>query len=248
MVLTSLRNPNSISRPLIKSLFRRSCKSRGHALRQAGFSLIELVVVCGVIAIISGLMLVSNNAFGGQVLLQNLAYDIALTLRQAQVYGISVQRFGSGTYDASYGMHFDSTSGNSSVYPLFADAVSVNGVFDPDAAHPLNPAFDETVKITTIGGGFRIYKLCVPAGTDAATCTCVASGTSACNTVDIVFRRPDPDACISADGVASMNNLVTPPVCISTNASARIVVRAPKGNVSSIVVYKNGQISVQKGK
>jgi hypothetical protein len=210
--------------------------------------LIELVVVCGVIAIISGLMLVSNNSFGGQVLLQNLAYDIALTLRQAQVYGISVQRFGSGKYDASYGMHFDSRAANSNVYPLFADAISVNGVFDPDAAHPLDPNFDETVKITTIGGGFRISKLCVPAGADAATCDCSAAGTSACDTVDVVFRRPDPDACISANGTPSMNNLVTPPVCSSTNASARIVVRAPKGNVSSVIVYRNGQISVQKGK
>ena len=103
MVFPTLWHSHPVHRNLRSFLFFGVRNSSRHASRQAGFSLIELLVVTGVIAVISGLMLVSNSTFGGQILLQNLAYDIALTLRQAQVYGISVQRFGT-SYGSSYGM------------------------------------------------------------------------------------------------------------------------------------------------
>src|SRR6185295_20368 len=77
-----------------------------------------LVVVTAIIAIITGLILVSDATFGGKVLLENLAYDMALSIRQAQVYGISVQRFNT-TFNAPYGVHFDTTSPSS--YNTFAD-------------------------------------------------------------------------------------------------------------------------------
>lgn len=219
MVHTTVRSLNSI--------FRNLKQSRG-------FSLIELLVVCGIIALISGLMLVSNSAFGGQVLLQNLSYDIALTLRQAQVYGISVQRFGTSNYGSAYGMHFDTS--NPIVYPLFADAITVNGLYDPTPGVPLT---DETVKTTTIGGGFRIYKLCVPAGADSTSCTSVTA-------LDIIFKRPDPDACISINNIGQISVVNGSPVCNPVYTSARITVIAPRGNKSSVIVYQNGQISVQK--
>ena len=236
MVFPTLWHSHPVHRNLRSFLFFGVRNSSRHASRQAGFSLIELLVVTGVIAVISGLMLVSNSTFGGQILLQNLAYDIALTLRQAQVYGISVQRFGT-SYGSSYGMHFDK---DSIVYPLFADAVNPNGIYNPDAAHPTDPLYDETVKTTTIGGGFRITSLCaVLVGASPPTCTSI-------NSLDIVFKRPDPDACIAINGVSSISS--PGGVCTSTYTSARITVLAPRGNKSSIVVYKNGQISVEKGK
>src|SRR3989338_10641247 len=115
-----------------------------------GFTLMELLVVMGIIVIISSLILASNTRFGGRVILQNLAYDIALSIRQAQVYGISVRQFG-GTF-SGYGMHFvlSGPGVNTTTYVLFADIYpSVpNGLYDADQG--------EQVESNTIAGGHPI--------------------------------------------------------------------------------------------
>src|SRR3989344_8294101 len=82
----------------------------GSKLESAGFTLIELLVVTAIIVVVSGVVLANQNRFGGQVLLQNFAYDVALSIRQAQVYGLAVARAGSGgtaTFGTSYGIHFE---------------------------------------------------------------------------------------------------------------------------------------------
>lgn len=177
-------------------------------------------------------MLVSNSNFGGKVLLENLAYDIALSVRQAQVYGISVQRFGTDTFSAGYGVHFDTSS--PSTYWTFADALTANGLYD--CPTPGSNTTCELVQSTSISRGFRISKICVPAGTDSTTCTSV-------NPVDVTFRRPEPDACISIEGVAGVNGSLQ---CTTTHDSVRLVLVSPRGDVTSVVMEKNGQVSVQK--
>jgi hypothetical protein len=175
--------------------------------------------------------LVSNSTFGGKILLENLAYDIALSIRQAQVYGISVQRFGTN-FTAGYGMHFDTTSPFS--YNTFADAVTVNGLYDCPTAG--SPTTCELVQSTAIEKGFKITKLCAPAGTDSSSCTSV-------NPLDITFKRPEPDACFSANGTSDLDASLQ---CKITFQSARVVVKSPRGDLSSIVIENNGQITVQK--
>lgn len=189
-----------------------------------------MVVITAIIAVITGLILVSDSRFGGKILLENLAYDMALTIRQAQVYGISVQRFGT-SFSAGYGVHFDTTSFSN--YITFADASCVDGMYDTvNSQCPTN----EIANTTQIERGFRISKLCAPAGSDSATCTSV-------NPLDILFRRPEPDACFSANGISDLDSSSQ---CKVTYPNARIVVVSPRGDVDSIVVENNGQITVQK--
>lgn len=198
---------------------------------EAGFSLIELLAVTAVIALVSAVILTSNSTFGGQVLLRNLAYDIALSVRQAQVYGIAVQRFGSGTFTAGYGIHFDISSPAN--YLLFGDAITVNGLYD--CPTPGSVTTCEQLESNTISNGFKISQLCAtPAG-----------GAESCNftSIDILFKRPDPDAWISATPSGS-----TPVSCILTGpcySSARITVRSPRGNTATVRIDQNGQIAVQ---
>ena len=113
-----------------------------------GFTLIEMLAVVGVIIVITGVVLANNSRFGGMVLLENFVYDIALSVRQAQVYGIATVRFGSSNYEAPFGLHFDLSS--NTTYVLFADAVSPqNGLYDSG----------ELVPTTTITRGFNIKSL-----------------------------------------------------------------------------------------
>lgn len=189
--------------------------------KQHGFTLVELLVVTGILILISGLMLANNTKFGGRVLLENLAYDMALTVRQAQVYGISVQRFSTGTYSAGYGMHFSVSTPAS--YTLFADAVSTDGLFTAG----------ETVQTFSIDRGYRIDKLCAPAGADIQTCIPVSQ-------LDVLFQRPEPDAWISADGNSCIIS------ALSCQESARIGLVAPSGDRSDFVVEINGQVSVNR--
>jgi hypothetical protein len=165
--------------------------------------------------VISGVMLSSNARFGGAITLRNLAYDVALSVREAQIYGISVRRFGVNDFTSGYGVHFRSASPSS--YILFADAINSNGLYDGSG---------ELVESLSIGRGFSISNLCVTIGI-ASTETCGISK------IDILFKRPEPDAHIRYNDGTSLNQ------------RARIELRSPRGDIASVLVEATGQISVQ---
>ncbi len=212
----------------MKKLVARSLKPAARKiysafLPQAGFTLIEMLVVTGIMALISGLVLVNNNRFGNSIILQNLAYDIALSIRQAQVYGISVQRFNQ-SFGSAYGMHFQATpSTGQAAYELFADALSpANGTYDCPNPGTTNC---ELVQSTTIAAGYGIYTLCATPPNQAEIC--------GLSTLDITFQRPEPDAYIRSPAYAGLNE------------SSRIQIVSPRGAFKNVVVESNGQISVQ---
>mgnify|MGYP003395049800 CR=1 FL=1 len=187
-------------------------------LAQRGFSLIELLVVTAVLVLISGLLLASNSRFGGVVQLESLAFDIGLSIRQSQVYGISVRQFSAGVYTAGYGMHFDMA--NPTTYVLYGDAVSANGLYDSG----------ELVVSNAITRGYFVKSLCVTQTGLPEDCSVTQ--------VDILFKRPEPDAYISAAGQSC---ILTLGPCLE---SARIVVESPRGDTMSIIISVNGQVSV----
>ena len=199
-----------------------------------GFTLIELLVVTGVIIVVSGVVLANQNKFGGQVLLQNFAYDVALSIRQAQVYGLAVARAGSGgtaAFGTSYGIHFDINTPK--VYYLFAD-LNKNGIYDSTPVDEGGEGYGQTMNIRR---GFVISDLCISSSGGAAVCSNKKT--------DVVFQRPEPDAKISwTDGESGLHS------CFSSNPqcadSATITLRSPRGDTMSVVVDYNGQISVSK--
>lgn len=179
-----------------------------------GFTLIEMLVVIGIMALVSGLILANNTRFGGVVLLQNLAYDIALSVRQAQVYGIAVQRF-NDTFTSAYGMHFQVDGGEQSAYVLFADP-NDNGFYDGTS---------ELVQSTSIASGYRIAQLCATSSSGIQNCSVTS--------LDITFKRPEPDAYIRSSAGSALNE------------SGEIYVVSPRGDTKIISIQANGQISVQ---
>lgn len=179
-----------------------------------GFTLIELMVVLAIMAVVSTIILSGNAKFGGIITLRNLAYDVALTLREAQTYGISARRFSSGgvtTFSPGYGVHVGSAPATQ--YILFADT-NESGRYDTG----------EATKTFNISNGFQISNLCVTPAVGSEVC-----GQSA---LDIVFYRPEPDAAIRAGTGGTLYS------------SATIHLLSPRGDAASILIQSAGQISV----
>lgn len=132
---------------------------------KAGFTLFEMMVVLAVVSFVASVTFSSFPKMNNKLSLDLLAQDVALTVRQAQVYGTTV--FGVGEIKAgniaanyqAYGVSFPSigtvNSDGKYTYTLFADVPlsSASGVPEPDTA--TNPAstksrYDETPKDSTV--------------------------------------------------------------------------------------------------
>ena len=83
-----------------------------------GFTLIEMLVVLAIIVVISAIVFTGENNFNRSFFITNTVYDVALTLRQAQTYGLSSQAYGA-TQNAGYGIYISNES--PSTYVMFAD-------------------------------------------------------------------------------------------------------------------------------
>lgn len=182
------------------------------------------MVVTAIFMMLSGVVLSTNARFGSLIVLQNLAHDMALSVRQAQVYGIAVRRYEAANFDVSYGIHFTLPEGGPTIYELFAD-VNLNGAYDIG---------DAIINSTSLNPSYTITELCVRSNTGLEDCSV--------STADVVFRRPEPDACIGSGGAVTYNQQFE---CISQLDRMRLVLESRSGQQAGIIVESSGQISVQ---
>tara|TARA_B100000745_G_scaffold295907_1_gene240608 strand:- start:22923 stop:23531 length:609 start_codon:yes stop_codon:yes gene_type:complete len=185
---------------------------------QIGFTVIELIVVVGILGVVSSITLTSYSKFGGQILLRNLAYDVALSIRQAQVYGISARSFLGAQFASGHGVYFDFAEGNNTFVAYT----------DTDNNNFYTSAGTEWVETFSIGPGYFIDRLCVPSGSSSENC--------AITSLDILFKRPEPDAIIRASVGGGFTQY----------DRVRIVLASPRGSTLSVLVESTGQISIQR--
>lgn len=187
--------------------------------RQGGFSLVELIASIAIFLVITTVILAGHSQFSRSILIENLAYDIALSIRKAQVFGLSVREFGVGgvEFDVGYGVHFDLESDNT--YIFFADR-NRNEKYDDSS---------EIVEVLTLGRRNTVSEFC----------GILSNGTPKCSLLgdilylDIIFERPNPDAIIKSN-------------IVEEYASAKITVLSPAGIQWSVNIVTTGQISIQK--
>lgn len=207
-------------------------------LRTKGFTVVELVVVVGIFAIVSGVVLVNHGKFGGNILITNAAYDIALAIRQSQNYGVSVREFTGGetsSFDFGYGVHLRKS--NNKLITMFADVANdrVYNEKEGDTGTSCLPA-SECLQLLQLGRGNTIARFCATKTNGEEHC----SHTNEITFLDITFRRPNPDALfvtdINADTVLGEDE--------RAYQKASIVIVSPQGTYREIRVGGTGQISI----
>jgi len=188
-------------------------------MNQKGFSLIELMVSVGILTLINIMIFASYPEFSQKMALKRTSEEIALIVRQAQVYALGIKKSVSvEDYYSDSGVHFDKNDSKSLI--LFTDSGSI-----PNKIYDDGELFQE-FKIDT---GDYVSNL--------QTCNS-SSACSSVNTLDIVYPRASSIASISADE----------DVCDSCSY-AKVTIQSPRGdeekNKKYINIWISGQISVE---
>jgi prepilin-type N-terminal cleavage/methylation domain-containing protein len=233
-----------------------------------GFTLVELMVSISIFIIITSVTLVNYPRFSNKLSLDLLAEDVALSVRQAQVFGASVlgtKTVGQNSTKAfkAYGIHFEAPLPNAATYKylIFAD---INGdrIYDgPDANRPIpfscphietgnvsSPINgEECVQNFQITGWNQARSLCSnfidkdhpeDQTSDERVVQC-SDDTKQISSLDIAFVRPNLDAKFAIK--------VNGQAVSSDNISnVGIIFESPGGDYKkTVVIWKTGQISVE---
>lgn len=218
--------------------------------------MIEMIVVLGIFGLLSAVTIFNYGDFDRNITVTNLAYELALTIREAQSYSLSVRSEG-GEFKINYGVSFYLNGGGANAnrsFVFFADEPGVdrNGICHNDAGDYISSANETTCSYSNCTGSHECISSKLLARNTVIKRTCVLSNgsaaqsamdytTGACNDVStgelsITFERPDVDAIIYAKNGAVLSNNYT---------EAAILLEATNGSQRAVVVRDNGQISVE---
>lgn len=221
-----------------------------------GFTLIEMLVSIAIVAVVLTIILWNQNKFNGDLEITNVAYRVALTAREAQVYGISVRSSsfsGETLFSSAYGVHFflgDEESLKSVL--LFSDTHDENGNTPGDLKY--NGNLGETTSVCptghdseclsqlTLNRGNHLEKICVIHTNDSVVCM-DSSGEGEYGEIrsaDVLFKRPNPDAIIrlydiNGDPAGTPTDFTAIAFCLAS----------PEAHQRQVLIYNTGQISIQ---
>ncbi len=202
---------------------------KGPACRRAGFTLIELLAVLLIMSLITLSLLVEQGKFDSSTVLRSLAYSVALSVRQTQVYGVSVVGVsvsGTNTYAPAYGVYITTVPYNAKKsYLIFGDTSPAGGNGQYDAGDVVAQSF-------SLNSGYTISKICVKSATNTYC------GPQGLVTLEILFKRPNPDAqfvALKSDGSALSGG---------PYSTAYIYVASPNGDTRAVTVSTTGEVAV----
>ncbi len=175
--------------------------------QKRGFTMIELIVTISILVIITTSIFIKYPTFRQNISLKRTAQEVALTIRQAQVYGLSTKEFQPETSIFSgYGVHFESGTDS---FILFADA-------DNDKTYD---GASENVQVFQIQTGDKIADLC---------------GNEICGVMkmDIVFYLTNPPVSITADSILLPFGSDAGVVIISLQGQTKTISVLPSGQIA----------------
>lgn len=172
---------------------------------KAGFSVVELVVVLTIFSIMSSISIFNYNDYRKNIEKSNVSQDIALSIRQAQVYGISssdriigdIDLDTTGNADELFGAAIIDITRDQSIrgVVVFPDQEKIILYEDLNRNYIYNEATDRIIdERSIVSGSIDI--------TGSYLCTATEEGCENFQTgrVDITFQRPYPEAYISYGG------------------------------------------------
>ncbi len=191
----------------------------------AGFTLVEFIVIISIFAVIAGVSFFNFAGFSTRISLENLAQDVALTIRQAQTYGLSAtELLGQAPTRGVFFKHA-AGGGYEDSFIIFQDTSTICSSVQHECRYDSQDLVVDTITIQT---GDRIKEICV--GDQNGT-------TLRCNTSDvsITFTRPDPKASIRTSSSGLPDDY----------AYVSITIESLKGVQKFVEVWRTGQINVK---
>lgn len=214
------------NKKLNRKLHFAKTKSGKKKTGDRGFTLLELLTVLAIFAILTVITVSNYNSFTNDTILTNMAYEMALSVREAQTYGIAVSNRTADNFDNPFGINFDlNRLSETQVYHLFEDS-----------ADPANPDFvySNPGSCVTSGPYDYCYKEYV-LQRNIVIKSLAVQGSSGCHTdldtLDITFNRPNPEPFITGDSYEEQS-------------VGQIELQSPEGRSRYVIVRQNGQIYV----
>ena len=205
---------------------------------KSGFTMAELIMVMAIFSILTAVTVWNYGKFNNNIIMTNMAYEIALSVREAQVFSLGV-RGSSTNFDTRYGVYFNSDpSANPQNFVFFADRNS-NGTCE-DGANMCS--IDECIsgseceQLNSLTRGIEVSRVCVSDAGDIPmdfdTGDCSADG-DLINEAAVTFERPNPDAFVyDIDNNQTFRNIA-------------VLIESGSGAKRAIYIRENGQISVE---
>lgn len=228
--------------------YARHKKNRVHQNR--GFTIVEMLVVTGIFAVLTAIVVFRYGDFTSNLLVTNMAYEIALQVRQAQVFGLGArgsEEAGNAVFTRPYGVHinmFDGSTGDPSLYETKRIQFFVDRNEDTEPGYGQCSNFDsgtysgicdctndECTEQLTLQRNIKITEIKTDALGEAGD-VCEADDVPQ---IAITFERPSPEARIERQASGSTGY-----------EFVQIKVEVPGSDVAPayVLVRQSGQISV----
>lgn len=190
-----------------------------HKISKKGITIIELIIVVALMMILTTTVVLRKRDFDNTTLLKNTAYEFALSVREAQAYGVSVYRE-VGDISGRYGVHISLSSPESSI--LYSDN-NENNIYDSG----------ENRKINIFKKPFSLKNICVTLMSGGEDC---ANSDPTIKGLEILFIRPNPDAHLYVVRTGGVLEGVS---------KARVSIGTPEDKTVDVNISSLGQVSVQ---
>lgn len=226
----------------------------------AGFTLLEMLIVIVIISILLVVVLFNYRDVESKSVLKNIAYEVALSIREAQSLGLGVKKYvpdsgiinpGTGVFNQPYGIHVNDGAVEAKSIYLFSD-VNEDGICD-NCTGGACPGTGECRQVLGLHSGAEIQNICLKGLEGGSTSSlaeeCInpkpgVTGSSFYSAA-VRFKRPNPDARFTAgnqDG--SVNTSVTNAISNGGTMVISLVNQRSPDYIQNIEITSLGQLSV----